>query len=274
MSEYQLTHINIYPVKSLPGISLEQSLVEERGLQYDRRWMLIDENNSFITQRLLPQMIFINPKIKNDKLIFKHIQKDMSPLVIEINQIPSTEVKVKIWDDLCIAKKYSQEINEWFGEALDANCSLVYMPDSTKRKTGVKYFPISQNVSFADGYPFLIVGEESLSFLNSKMNKPVEMKNFRPNLVFSGGRPHDEDNWQSIKIGKIKFSVVKPCARCVITTIDSNASKNKEPLSTLNTYRNFNNKIMFGQNALVHSFGKIKIGNTIIVESTKSLDRF
>jgi len=191
-----------------------------------------------------------------------------------INQIPSIEVEVKIWDDVTITNKYGKEINNWFKEALNTNCSLVYMPDSTERKTSVKYFPQSKNVSFADGYPFLIIGEESLNFLNGKLNKPVKMKNFRPNLVFSGGKSHDEDDWHNVKIDSINFSVVKPCARCVITTIDSSANKNKEPLATLSTYRNFNNKVMFGQNSLAQNYGKIKIGASVIIESTKSLAEF
>ena len=268
MSNYQLTQINIYPVKSLPGISLQHSLVEERGLQYDRRWMLVDENNSFITQRVFPQMLFINQRIENGNLIFSHDNKELSPLIIDLSMIPNQEIEVRIWDDLCIAKMYDQEINEWFGQALNTNCSLVYMPDSTERRTSVKYFPKSKNVSFADGYPFLIIGEESLNLLNSKLDEKISMNNFRPNLVFSGGNPHDEDNWQNIIIGNINFSVVKPCARCVITTIDPKGKKNKEPLATLNTYRNFNNKIMFGQNALSHNVGKIKIGDPIILEQT------
>ncbi len=266
MKNFKLTQINIFPVKSLPGISLKESKVEERGLAYDRRWMLIDENNSFITQRLFPQMIFIDVKINNGKLVFTHYQKNLTALYVDIDKTPSPEVEVKIWDDVCVANMYNQKINEWFSEALDTNCSLVYMPESTERKTSINYYPESKNVSFADGYPFLIIGEESLKFLNSKISKPIEMKNFRPNLVFSGGMPHDEDDWSNIKIGEIKFSVVKPCARCVITTIDSEGKKNKEPLATLNTYRNFNNKIMFGQNALSHSIGKIKIGDPIILE--------
>ena len=265
MPNYHLTQINIYPVKSLPGISLQHSLVEERGLQYDRRWMLIDENKNFITQRLCPQMVFINVTIKNDKLIFTHVNMDIAPLAIDTNNIPGSIIEVIIWDDLCIANKYNQEINDWFSDALDTNCSLVYMPDSTERKTSTKYFHQSKNVSFADGYPYLIIGEESLNHLNSKLGRQVKMKNFRPNLVFSGGNPHDEDDWHKIKIGEVGFSVVKPCARCVITTIDSKGKKNKEPLATLNTYRNFNSKILFGQNALAHTNGKITIGDSIII---------
>ncbi len=266
MSNFLLTQINIYPVKSLSGISLKESFVEERGLQFDRRWMLIDDKNEFITQRLFPQMIFINVKIENGNLIFTHTKKSIEPLKISVKDFPQNKINVKIWDDVCQGNLYNNKINNWFSDAIETNCKLVYMPNSTERKTSTKYFPESKNVSFADGYPFLIIGEESLNLLNSKLNNPVEMKNFRPNFVFSGGSAHDEDNWKNIKIGEINFSVVKPCARCVITTIDSNANKNKEPLATLSTYRNFNNKILFGQNMVAHAQGTINIGDEMYLK--------
>lgn len=264
MTKYKVTQIISYPVKSLPGILLGESTVEQRGLKYDRRWMLIDKNNTFITQRLFPEMIYINIKIENDRLVFSHVTKKISKLSISLTSFPKEEITVKIWDDFCLAKKYNTKISNWFSEALNTNCSLVYMPDSTERKTSRKYFNESKNVSFADGYPFLIVGEESVNLLNNKLKKVVPISNFRPNIVFSGGKAHDEDKWKNIIIGDINFTVVKPCARCVITTIDSNANKNKEPLATLNSYRNVNNKILFGQNAVAHNTGKIKLGDSII----------
>lgn len=266
MSEYKLSQLNIYPVKSLPGFSLKESFVEERGLKYDRRWMLTDSENRFITQRLFPKMIFIAVKIKNSELIFFHARKNIEPLKISLTDIPLNNQYVEIWEDLCIANEYNKEVNQWFSEAMDFKCKLFFMPNSTERKTSTKYFFKSKNVSFADGYPFLILGEEAINYLNTKLSNSITINNFRPNLVFSGGLAHDEDNWVNIKIGNLDFSVVKPCARCVITTIDSNGNKNKEPLATLSSYRNFNNKIMFGQNALVHSEGIIKIGDSIIVE--------
>lgn len=267
MSNYIISAINIYPVKSLTGIALTESKVEERGLEFDRRWMIVDSENNFITQRKAPQMVFINLEIVDQIIVFKHRNKKMDQLEISLFQFPQKLISVKVWDDICEAAVYNNEINEWFSKALDINCKLVYMPNSTARKTSINYFQQSKNVSFADGYPFLIIGEESLNFLNSKLVSPVMMKQFRPNIVFSGGKEHDEDNWKNIKIGSLNFSVVKPCARCVITTIDPvNSKKSKEPLATLSKYRNVNNKILFGQNALVHQEGIITIGDKIEID--------
>jgi hypothetical protein len=262
MSFYTLTQIFIYPVKSLPGISLERSAVEERGLKYDRRWMLVDKDYKFITQRFHPQMVFIEVKIDEEYLTFNHNSK--STLKISLDEFPATAANVQIWDDYCKVYVYDDKVNHWFSEAIDTDCKLVYMPYSTKRKTSTNYYAESKDVSFADGYPYLIIGESSLEHLNSKLDKHVKMIQFRPNLVFSGGNEHEEDDWSKIKIGNIDFAVVKPCARCVITTIDTlNGKKNKEPLATLSSYRNFSNKIMFGQNAIALSEGAIKVGDKI-----------
>jgi MOSC domain-containing protein len=264
MPDYKLTQLKIYPVKSLSGISLEESVVEERGFKYDRRWMLVDNENMFITQRLFPQMVFINVKIENGEMVFTHKRKKIEDLKISLIEYPQNIVNVKIWDDFCDSNQYGKEVNDWFSEAIESKCKLVHMPETSKRGTSTKYFKESKNVSFADGYPFLIIGEESLNYLNSKLDKPVFMDQFRPNIVFSGGSKHDEDNWNSIRIGELEFSVVKPCARCVITTIDTaTATKNKEPLATLSTYRKFNSKIMFGQNAIGYSNGKLRISDKI-----------
>jgi uncharacterized protein YcbX len=264
MFPYKLSKINIYPVKSLPGISLNESIVEERGLQYDRRWMIINSENIFITQRLFPNMVFISVKIEEGKIIFSHRNKSIETLELSLTEFPENEINVEIWEDKCEAVEYKREINDWFTEALETKCKLVYMPNKTERKTSLKYFSNSKNVSFADGYPFLIIGEESLNFLNSKLINKVSMNQFRPNLVFTGGNEHDEDKWNNIKIGNLEFSVGKPCARCVITTINpKDGSKNKEPLATLSKYRNFSGKVMFGQNAISHSDGVIKLGDKI-----------
>jgi uncharacterized protein YcbX len=264
MSLYQLSQIYIYPVKSLPGISLNESLVQERGLLYDRRWMIVNSENVFITQRLFPQMVFVDVKIEKEKIIFHHRNKNIEPLELSLTEYPEKKTSVEIWDDKCEAVEYSKEINEWFSHALDTKCKLVYMPNTTERKTSVKYFKDSKNVSFADGYPFLIIGEEALKFLNSKLINKVSMSQFRPNLVFSGGKEHDEDKWNDITIGELKFSVGKPCARCVITTINpQDGKKNKEPLATLSKYRNFSGKVMFGQNVISHSEGIVRLGDKI-----------
>jgi uncharacterized protein YcbX len=142
------------------------------------------------------------------------------------------------------------------------------MPDDAMRRVDQNYVKHEQRVSFADGYPILIIGQSALDFLNSKLPSPVEMNRFRPNIVFIGGKAHHEDDWKSFKIGEINFKGIKPCARCQVPTIhQSTAIKTKEPIKTLASYRNFNNKINFGLNVISQEVGLIKVGDEIIIES-------
>jgi uncharacterized protein YcbX len=263
MNKYTLTQINIYPVKSLGGISLQSAKVEDRGLQYDRRWMLVDEQNKFITQRLHPEMALLKVEIKNDLLTIKHIQNKLSPLTIPLVPYDEEAINAQIWNDYVTTLKYGSDANMWFKEAVGFNCSIVYMPDSTKRKVDPEYAN-NKLVGFADGYPFLIIGEESLNDLNKRMAEPLPMNRFRTNFVFSGGKAFDEDGWRTIKIGDIVFHAVKPCARCVITTINQTTGiKGKEPLKSLAAFRQKANKVMFGINLVAEGTGKIRLGDEI-----------
>ncbi len=265
MSNYNLTQINIYPIKSLGGISLQSATVEERGLQYDRRWMLVDEQNKFITQRLHPKMALLTVEINNDLLTIKDKQNKLSPLTILPLPYDEEEINVQIWKDDVTAIKYSHDVNDWFTEAIGFKCCLVYMPDSTKRKVDPKYAN-NKMVGFADGYPFLIIGEESLNDLNKRLQEPLPMNRFRTNFVFGGGKSFDEDNWKTIKIGNMFFHSTKACPRCVITTIDQNTgTKGKEPLKTLAAFRQKDNKVMFGMNLVAEGIGQVNVGDEIKV---------
>lgn len=263
MSKYTLTHINIYPIKSLGGISLQSSEVEERGLKYDRRWMLVDESDKFITQRSHPQLSLIKTEIKNGVLTLSHKQNKLPVIRLPLIPYNSEEVNVKIWDDNVTALKYYGEINDWLYKATKIKTTLVFMPDEAKRAVNPE-FAQGKIVSFADAFPFLIIGEESLSELNNRINRPVPMNRFRPNFVFSGGEPFDEDNWQQIKIGNIDFKIVKSCARCVITTIDQyTGEKENEPLAALAKFRNVNGKVLFGQNMVAENCGVVSVGDEV-----------
>ncbi|MCH7722126.1 MAG: MOSC domain-containing protein [Bacteroidetes bacterium] len=268
-NKYFLSGINIYPIKSLGGISLQSATVEERGLQYDRRWMLVDEQNKFITQRLYSKMALLKVEIINDLLTIKHKQNNLSPLTVQSFPYSTDEINVQIWKDNVTALKYNHDVNDWFAEAIGLKCSLVHMPHYTKRKVNPE-FAKNKIVSFTDGYPFLIIGEESLNDLNKRLEKSLPMNRFRPNLVFSGGKPFDEDNWKTIKIGNIIFHSTKSCPRCVITTIDQNTGvKGKEPLKTLSAYREKDNKVMFGMNLVAEGTGTINVGDEIKINVTK-----
>ena len=268
MNNYKLSQINIYPIKSLGGITLQSSKVEERGLQHDRRCMLVDEQNKFITQRLHPQLALLRVEINNDLLTIKHLKNKLSPLTIPLVPYDEEETNVQIWNDNVTAVRYGSNVNHWFTDAIGFKCSLVYMPDSTRRIVDQEY---AQNklVGFADGYPFLIIGEESLNDLNKRLREPIPMNRFRTNFVFSGGKSFDEDNWKTIEIGNVIFNLVKPCGRCVITTINPNTgTKGKEPLKTLADFRQKDNKVMFGMNMVAEETGKVSVGDELEINYT------
>jgi uncharacterized protein len=270
-----ISEINIYPVKSLAGISLQESKIERRGLEFDRRWMLIDEKNKFLTQREFPKMATIKTEILSDGL---QVSSDGNKLLIPFAPPADTTETVKIWSARCKAKIYENAINEWFDDVLQTKCRLAIMPEETERK--VNYFYAVQkddHVSFADGYPFLLIGKNSLNDLNSRLAEDLPMNRFRPNFVVSDSEGFAEDSWKKIKIGETIFHVVKPCARCVITTIEQSKGEKQgtEPLKTLASFRipkhSVKKKILFGQNLIAEKAGNIiRIGDPIEVLETKN----
>ena len=260
---YTLSEINIYPVKSLAGISLQSSEVEERGLKYDRRWVLVDETNTFITQRKFPGMALIKVSVETDGLKLQHKTKNVEPLIIPFKFEHNEKSDVVIWDDTVQGVFYNSEIDEWFSDMLGLKCRLVKMPDSTKRAVNKNYVK-NKIVSFADGYPFLIIGQSSLDDLNSRLEESLPMNRFRPNLVFTGGKPYEEDKWNKFKIGEVKFRGIKPSIRCVITTINQETTElTHEPLRTLAKYRRVEGGVIFGMNLVCNSEGIIKVGDEI-----------
>ena len=269
MQEMYLREINIYPIKSLGGISLQKAEVQQTGLQHDRRWMLVDEKGQFLSQRTLACMAMLQVSLMQDGLLISPKKNSLQPLFIPFNASTRKELAVSIWDDVCTAVEVSAEANEWFTHALGVKAQLAYMPESTQRFADNNYAKNNEIVSFADGYPLLMVGQSSLDDLNERLPSPILMKRFRPNLVFCGGTPFCEDSFKEFRVGEVTFNAVKPCARCVMTTINQeDGTKGQEPLRTLATYRTKGNKILFGQNLLQNNRGTIQIGDKIEVLST------
>ncbi len=266
-SALKIQDIYIYPIKSLKGIRMESAKVLERGLQYDRRWMLVDPTGCFLTQRTHANMALIQVELKEDHLLVFSSLDLKNQIKIPFEQKLDTLIEVEIWDDRLMANLVNPEFDQWFSELLGMDCKLVVMPESSQRKISSKYAVNSESVSFADGMPYLIIGQESLNHLNSKLEHPVPMDRFRPNIVFSGGESFQEDSWQKITLGKVDFQVVKPCARCVLITVDQvTGKKSKEPLQTLSSYRTLNNKVYFGQNAVALEEGYIHIGDSVMLD--------
>ena len=267
----RLTGINIYPVKSARGIELSESEVDDFGLRHDRRWMVVDQTGSFMSQRSCPRMALVVPSLLGGAL--RITAPGMPPLDIPLNPSVSVTTTVVVWDDVCSATWLGEDAAQWFTEFLGISCSLVYMAGDVVRPVNPAFAPPGAKVSFTDGYPFLLISEESLSDLNGRLSQPLPMNRFRPNLVVAGGEPYAEDAWTGIAIGGLPLRVVKPCPRCVVTTTDQmTGERAKEPLRTLATYRKVNGEVMFGQNVVHIGIGRLRVGDRVIVHDGASRD--
>jgi uncharacterized protein YcbX len=260
-----LSHLYIYPIKSLGGVELAEAVVTDRGLAFDRRWMLVDEQEHFLSQRQLPELALFSIEIGDDALKVLH-RPSGSSLDITIHERVGKILMVQVWEDVCRAQRVSTKADDWFSKILNFPCRLVYMPDESRREVDHHYAEKGEITSFSDAYPFLVIGQSSLDDLNSRLEHSLPMNRFRPNLVISGGSPFEEDSWKHFRIGGINFFGVKPCARCVVTTTDQNTGeRGREPLRTLSTYRQFQNKVLFGQNLLHAGSGVLRKGDRVEV---------
>ncbi len=262
----QISELFIYPIKSLGGIAVQQAYLTDRGFKYDRRWLLVDRNNVFLTQRDIPKMALLQTALGETGLSVFQKHDASQSLHIPFDAINRETISVTIWDDTCIAQLISPDIDAWFTAALGTDCRLVYMPEHSRREVDPKYATQQELTSFSDGYPTVIIGQASLDDLNARLQIPVAMNRFRPNIVFTGGTAFAEDDMAAFSINDIDFFGVKLCSRCMITTINQeNAETGKDPLRTLSQYRMQNNKVQFGQNLLHKGEGWISAGDKIIL---------
>ena len=268
---YFISELFIYPIKSLGGISVKESVVTRLGLQFDRQWMLVDENNRFITQRENHELAVLQVSFEKSGLKITH-KITASEISVPFSPKRTEEAIVRVFDDLCLAQFVSEEADKWFSEILKMKCRLVFLPEKSLRYVDNKYAHDNEITSFTDGYPTLIIGEAALDKLNSLLPDKININRFRPNIVFKGGEAHDEDEMAHFSINNIDFFGVKLCARCQVPTVNQETGESgKEPTRTLARYRAFDNKIKFGQNLLHKGEGLIKVGDPLIVlEKAKS----
>lgn len=264
----KLSGIYIYPVKSLAGIRVTSWPVIETGFLYDRKWMLIDGERQFLSQRKLPKMALIITELANDGLILS--AEGMPICTIPLTYPNDGELfPCQVWHDQCMARHVSNEVDQWLTDFLHLECRLVYLPDQTIRPVDTNYAIPTDRVAFSDGFPFLIVSDASLNALNQEMQLNLSMRRFRPNLVISDCLAYEEDFWREIGIGQITFRLPKPCSRCIVPTIDPDtAETGKEPLVTLSRIRKWQGKIYFGQNALHNQCGELRVGDIVRVISS------
>ncbi len=256
-----LTGLYVYPLKSARGIALERATIDERGIEHDRRWMVVDGRGVFVSQRTHPRLALVGTALEGDALRLS------APGLPNVTVVPPDEhaaaMPVRVWNDDVGAFPAAATASAWISEHLGARCTLVHLPDSAARRVKAPYRPASL-VSFADAFPFLLLSEASLAELNRRLDRPVPMDRFRPNLVVSGCAPHAEDSWRRIRIGDVVFTVAKPCSRCVVVATDqSTGERHREPLATLATYRLQEGKVMFGQNLIHEGEGMLAVGEPV-----------
>jgi uncharacterized protein len=260
-----LSSLHVYPIKSCAGISVPEWEVDAFGLRYDRRWMVVTPRGQFLTQRELPAFAQVRVTIAPPHL---RVSAPGRPeLVVALDPMGGRPIATQVWDDALAVVAPDHQADGWFSDYLGAEVMLAYMPPNVVRPVDASYAPDGGRASFADGFPFLLVGEASLADLNARLEIPVPMNRFRPNLVVSGSEPFDEDGWRGIRVGGIPMQVVKPCARCVVTTTDQESlARGQEPLRTLATFRRRDNKVMFGQNVVHYGTGTLRVGDAVEVD--------
>ena len=263
-----LTAINVYPVKGLKGIALDEARCTDRGLEHDRRWMVVDSNGVFLSQREHPKMATVWTEIADGMLTLS--APDVSSVEVPLDTRSAAPMRVQVWNSMCDAVPVSSAADAWLTEYLGFPCRLVYMPDSSERFSNPRYSGEARKVGFADGYAYLLIGEASLADLNAKLlartHPALPMNRFRPNLVVSGSEPFAEDGWGEIRIGEAVFRSAKPCGRCQVTTTDQATGevKGPEPLATLATYRDSPEfGVMFGMNLVTVRAGMVRVGDLL-----------
>lgn len=254
-----------YPIKACRGHEVDSSLVERMGLQHDRRMMVVTERGKFLTQREYPKLALVTPRLDNGTLELSAPNFDS----IQINiQTTGTPWAVDIWKSKGVhAIDQGGEAAQWFSDWLGTSVRLVHFADGYQRVVNEKYaVNADDHTGFADGYPILLSSEEGLQDLNSRLEMPIPMNRFRPNIVVKGCKPFAEDSWNRIRIGDVVLAVVKPCARCVVTTIDKDTlTQSKEPLKTLAQYRKHELGVIFGQNVIPMNEGRLRLGMSVEV---------
>ncbi len=258
-----LSEIWIYPVKSLGGIRLPSAQVLERGLALDRRWLVVDQAGKALTQRKFRTMALIDVALAEDGFWLTHRDAPDDRFFVPFEPANFSPVTVRVWDDTVQAVTVDPAADAWLSKYIGKEVRLVKMPESAARPVDPTYAKSGENVSFADAYPLLVISQESLDDLNTRLAEPVTMRRFRPNLVVTGIAPYAEDSWTTLRIGTADFVGTEPCSRCIMTTIDPvTAEPGREPLKTLMSYRKQGVEIMFGMNLLAKA-GRISEGDRV-----------
>lgn len=260
-----ISALYVYPIKACRGVCVEHWRVVERGFDADRRWMIVDAAGDFVTQREVPRLALVTTEFDADGDSLHVRAPGLSPLTLPRRYESDRARAVRIWDDRSAGCAH-HEGSAWFSEFLGAPHELVYMPDVQRRAVNPERARLGDIVSFADGYPFLLISEASLAELNRRLAKPVSVERFRPNIVISGSEAFAEDHFAHVRLGAISFRGVKRCDRCSVTTVDIETGETGlEPMRALATFRRQDSKVWFGMNLIHDGPGTLHVGDSVDV---------
>jgi uncharacterized protein YcbX len=272
----RLTRIRVYPLKGAAGFDLDETELDETGIPGDRRWMLTDPRGGFISQRTHPRLCLIqsapagptsgDPNEVGAGSSFTLEAPGMEPFLLQPVESEAWS-QVRLHEDSVSVMSGYEEADRWFSAFLEEPCHLVFMPMEVHRPVDPEWAP-GFRVGLADGYPLHLTSEESLREMNLKLSHETSMLRYRPNLVVAGGRPWDEDEWRTLDVGGVRLRLVKPCARCTVTTVDqATGARGQEPLRGMSSSRMWKGKVYFGQNAVADGNGRFRVGDRVhIVE--------
>lgn len=264
---YEILSLTSYPVKSCAGVSCSTAELTARGFAGDRRWMVIEPGGRFVTGRSLPLLVRLQVETTDAGVVLRFGEQ-----AIVVAAPSQTKIAVKIWQDSIEVYDAGEQAAQWLSTIFARDLRLVWQaPDQTRLLPEAKRLLATDEVSFADAYPLLLIGSASLDDLNRRLKKPVTMASFRPNIVVKTTEPYVEDTWREIEVGGLNIVLASQCSRCIFTTVDpvsGEVSVEKEPLATLRNYRRADSgKIMFGMNAITRSLGLIGEGMAVTINA-------
>ncbi|MFO7546528.1 MAG: MOSC domain-containing protein [Trueperaceae bacterium] len=266
-----LQSIHVYPVKGAAGIALDAADLDATGLRHDRRWMVVDPDGRFLSQRQVSRLCLVKPRFDEDALVLS--APGMADVAVPLRPEDGTRRDVRVWSDDVPAVVLGGEVRDWLTDFLAKDVGgpldLAYFPIDSERQVRQDFGRPGDRVAFADAFPFLLIGEGSLEDLNQRLvargAEAIPMNRFRPNLVLSGTAPYEEDGWRQVRIGDVPFQVVKAAGRCVVTTTDQATGEvGTEPLATLNTYRREGKAVLFGQYLVHDGGGMVRVGDEVV----------
>ena len=255
-----ISQIWVYPIKSCAGVDVRSAKLGERGLAYDRHWMLVDSTGRALTLRESPRLTQIRPQLTETWLEVSAPKMPLLQLPYRApGEVKSVHLFGRAMDAVVVA-----EATPWFSRYLGRSAELVYVADTNTRVMREDFG--TQHIRFVDGNPVNLLSAASLDDLNLRLTTAVGVENFRPNLVISGTQPYEEDTWRQIRIGNVTFKVYEECRRCMVVNIDpKSGAYRRETLAALATYRRTGNAVVFGQNLSYHGEGTLAVGDKLEV---------